>query len=136
MVAISDLKMFSMLRSKMHWHQTRQRVLAENVANADTAGYRARDLADFKFEKTLKATQAGGLETRMTNKGHLKGHSILHKDNLGSKRVDSFEITPEGNGVVLEEQMMKITANQMDYQTITQLYSKGLGMIRTAVRRG
>jgi len=35
-VPISDIPIFSMLRTKMHWHQERQRLLAENVANADT----------------------------------------------------------------------------------------------------
>ena len=35
---ISDVPILSMLRTKMHWHQERQRVLSENVANADTPG--------------------------------------------------------------------------------------------------
>ncbi len=132
---VGDLKMFSMLRSKMHWHQSRQRVLAENIANADTNGYRARDLAKFKFDRALKPYKSAGLQTSMTNEGHLQGKAIIRTDQFGSKRVDSFEVTPEGNGVVLEEQMMKVTANQMDYQAVTSLYSKGLGMIRMAARR-
>ena len=36
-MAISDIPILSMLRTKMNWHQARQRVLAENVANADSA---------------------------------------------------------------------------------------------------
>ena len=35
-MTISNIPLFSMLRTRMHWHQERQRVLAENVANADT----------------------------------------------------------------------------------------------------
>jgi len=42
---ISDIPILTMLRTRMQWHQERQRVLAENVANADTPNYRARDLA-------------------------------------------------------------------------------------------
>ena len=42
---ISDIPIFSMLRTRMQWHQERQRVLAENVANADTPNYRPRDLS-------------------------------------------------------------------------------------------
>ena len=49
--------------------------------------------------------------------------------------MDGFEITPSGNAVVLEEQMMQVTANQMDYQAVTTLYSKGLNMIRMASQR-
>jgi flagellar basal-body rod protein FlgB len=129
------MNFFSMLRSKMHWHQTRQRVLSENVANADSPDYRARDLKEFKFNQALKPFQTGGLETRVTNSHHLQGKSIFPDGSLAGKKVDGFEITPEGNTVVLEEQMMKVTANQLDYQAATSLYSKGLGLIRTAGQR-
>ena len=50
-MAITDLPMFSMLRTQMQWHQERQRVLAENVANADTPNFRPRDLAPLKFDR-------------------------------------------------------------------------------------
>ena len=43
-MAITDIPILSMLRTRMEWAQERQRVLAENVANADTPNYRARDL--------------------------------------------------------------------------------------------
>jgi flagellar basal-body rod protein FlgB len=46
---ISDIPIFSMLRTKMQWHQERQRVLAENVANADTPEFRPRDLKPLDF---------------------------------------------------------------------------------------
>jgi flagellar basal-body rod protein FlgB len=45
----------------------------------------------------------------------------------------SFEVTPEGNGVTLEDEMMKVTANQLQYQTATSLYSKSLGLIKIAL---
>ena len=44
-MAITDLPLFSMLRTRMQWHQERQRLLAENVSNSDTPSYRPRDLA-------------------------------------------------------------------------------------------
>ena len=47
---ISEIPIFSMLRTKMQWHQERQRVLAENVSNADTPNFRPRDLAPLKFD--------------------------------------------------------------------------------------
>ena len=57
-MAISDLPIFSMLRTRMNWHQERQRLLAENVANADTPGYRPRDLAPLNFGRQVQ--QASG----------------------------------------------------------------------------
>ncbi len=134
-MAIGDLKLFSMLRSKMHWHQTRQRVLAENIANADSPQYSAKDLAPVNFDSVLNIPRESGLQTRKTNSHHLQGKAIFPDNKLIGEEVDGFEVTPSGNSVNLEEQMMKVTANQMDYQAVATLYSKGLGMIRTAVRK-
>ena len=51
-------------------------------------------------------------------------------------RRPDFETTPTGNSVVLEEQMIKAAENQMDYQTVTGLYSKSIGMLRIALGKG
>jgi len=51
-MAISDIPIFSMLHTRMHWHQERQRVLSKNVSNADTPNFRPRDLAPLTFDKT------------------------------------------------------------------------------------
>ena len=50
---ISDIPILAMLRERMQWHEARQQVLAENVANADTPNYQAKDLAPPTFEGAL-----------------------------------------------------------------------------------
>ena len=58
---VSDIPLFSMLRTRMQWHQERQKVLAENVANADTPNFRTRDLKPLDFGSQVQAAgQAGG----------------------------------------------------------------------------
>ena len=52
---ISDIPIFSMLRTRMQWHQERQRLLAENVSNADTPNFRPRDLAPLQFDQLQAA---------------------------------------------------------------------------------
>jgi len=47
---INDLPVLSALRTRMQWHQERQRVLAENVSNSDTPNFRPRDLVEPKFQ--------------------------------------------------------------------------------------
>lgn len=130
-MAISDLPVFQALRTKMHWHQERQRVLAENVANADTPDFQARDVKAVNFTNSLKGSRALNVRQAMTQEGHMSAHS--DSGAFKSDKVGSFEITPEGNSVVLEEQMMKITANQMDFQAATSIYSRGMGLIKTAL---
>ncbi len=54
-MAITDLPMLAMLRTRMQWNQARQTVIAENVANADTPGFKPRDLAELRFDKETGA---------------------------------------------------------------------------------
>src|SRR3954468_12088680 len=71
-MAISDLPIFSMLRTRMNWHQERQRLLAENVANADTPNYRPRDLAPLDFGRQVQQA-SGQLQLALTAPNHLSG---------------------------------------------------------------
>ena len=57
-MAINDLPILSALRTKMQWHQERQRVLAENVSNANTPNFRPSDLVEPKFDS--KGVNLGG----------------------------------------------------------------------------
>lgn len=129
-MSLNALPLFAALGEKMKWHQVRQGVLAENVANAETPGYRARDLEQFSFESQVGAT----LRLAGTQPGHISASSSA-TGHWGEKRDSGFEVTPDGNSVTLEDEMMKVTANQMDYQTMTTLYSRSMRLIRTALGR-
>ena len=55
-----------------------------------------------------------------------------------ASRISSgiFETRPAGNAVNLEDQMLKVSANQMDYAAVTSLYSKSLSLLKTAIGKG
>ena len=128
---VTDLPLFSMLKTRMYWLNERQKVLAENVANADTPGFRGRDLKQLDFHEALRST--GEVTLATTAPGHIGGSpgtSQFPMDNRGG-----FETTPRGNAVVLEDEMMKVAQTQMDYQAATALYSRSLGLIKTALGR-
>jgi len=129
-MAISDIPIFAMLKTRMHWHQDRQRVLAENVANADTPNYRPNDLAEPKFN--LPAPGPGPLQLARTDPGHIAGSTGAATFANGSPQ---YQVRPAGNAVSLEDEMLKVAANQMDYQAATSLYTRSLGLIKTAVGR-
>lgn len=130
-MAIGDLPIFAALKNKMQWHQTRQTLLAENVANAETPGYRGRDLSAFSVENATRRSDAN-VTTLATNARH---YSVGGQPGraMGARTMNSFEIMPEGNGVTLEEEMMKVTTNQMDYQAATTLYSRSMRLMRIAL---
>lgn len=130
-MGISDIPVFQALKTKMEWHQERQRVLSENVANADTPDYVGRDLKAPKFDDRNAVARLKPVRMAATEPGHMQASSTTTFGD--GRKAGSFEITPDGNSVVLEEQMMKVTANQMDYQAATMLYTRGLGLLKTAL---
>lgn len=133
-MAIMQLPIFTALTEKMRWHQNRQGLLAENVANAETPKYRGRDLAAFNFQEHMSGMSLPGVATSTTNPAHIAAIGT-GDDGFNARKLNSFEITPEGNGVTLEDEMMKVTSNQMDYQAATTLYTRSLKILRTALGR-
>ena len=131
-MAVTELPLFSMLKTRMRWLETRQRLLAENVANAETPGYQGRDLKALDFTRQLQA--ATSVQMVSTNAGHLAG-SAQTDPSFQADRSQAFETSPRGNSVSLEEEMMRIAQNQMDHQTAATLYSRSLGLIKTAIGR-
>ena len=127
-MAITDLPLFSMLRTRMQWHQERQRLLAENVSNSDTQGYRPRDLAPLQFDRTMPTLTSIGLDR--TDAGHI---ASLNASSSQTSRLGGYDVRPTGIAVNLEDEMIKVAANQMDYQAATTLYTKSLGLIKIAI---
>jgi flagellar basal-body rod protein FlgB len=129
-MSVADLPLFSVLKSRMRWLEERQKVLAENVANADTPRYRARDLKQLDFKAELAATVPVRLAA--TSPAHIAapaGESTAHPQAPRG----GFETRPSGNAVVLEEEMMKVAETAMDHQTVTSLYQRGLALLKTAI---
>jgi flagellar basal-body rod protein FlgB len=121
-----------MLRTRLQWSQERQRVLAENVANADTPRYRANDLAPPKFDAPAQGSQAAAVNLATTEPGHLAGFGASSAQ-FRSESKGNYEVRPTGNSVNIEEEMMKVAANQMDYQAATAVYTRSLGLLKTAL---
>lgn len=134
-MSINDLPVLSALRTKMQWHQERQRVLSENVSNSDTPNFRPRELVEPKFDKTgAAAGSMGPLAMAVTSASHMTPSGAA--SNFDQNRNAGFETRPAGNAVNLEEEMMKSANNQMDYAAVTSLYSKSLHLLKTAIGKG
>ena len=126
-----DIPLFSMLRTRMQWHQERQQVLANNVANADMPKFRPQDLVAPQIDQARSGSNAP-LGMTQTDGGHLTGLSDSSGSQFRASR-GGYEVRPSGNAVDLEEEMIKVAANQMDYQAATTLYSRSLGLLKTAL---
>ena len=132
---INDLPVLSALRTKMQWHQERQRVLSENVSNSDTPNFKPRDLIEPKFDST--GASAGSMESlamMRTATSHIAPSG--GGQSFAQDRKETFQTRPAGNAVNLEDQMLKVSANQMDYAAVTSLYGKSLHLLKTAIGKG
>ncbi|MBL4907999.1 MAG: flagellar basal body rod protein FlgB [Sneathiella sp.] len=132
-MSLQDIPLFAALTERMKWLSTRQKVLSQNIANSDTPGYSARDLKPQKFKDMVARPDATTLNLSKTQGNHIQVDS---KQEFKTQKVrDTYEVTPTGNAVVLEEQMMLLTDTQIQYQMTTSLYKKHLSMLKTALGR-
>jgi flagellar basal-body rod protein FlgB len=128
---VTGLPILSMLRTRMQWHQERQRLLAENIANADTPNFRPNDLVPPKFDSTSPLVQQVALQR--TDSAHMTGALGGPANQFQSTARPTSETRPGGNAVSLEDEMLKVAENQMDYQAAASLYAKSLGLVKSAL---
>lgn len=110
---------------------TRQAAVAENVANADTPGYRARDVAD--FAETYRSDRADGL--RRSRVGHV-GESDARPDFVIAARAEQGERSPNGNSVSLETEMVNAADIRREHDLALAIYGKSLAILRASLGRG
>ncbi|MFQ5535547.1 MAG: flagellar basal body rod protein FlgB [Sphingomonadales bacterium] len=128
---LNKIPIFGMLTEKMSWLGRRQRVLAENVANADTPGYQAKDIEKPDFGELLSSATGQGLQLKATQSGHLAGTATGNGDH--GQSFEGTEASPSGNSVDLPMEMMKMGETQMEYATTASLYRKHVKLIKTAL---
>lgn len=130
---LARLPLFSFIAQRMSWLGERQKVLAENIANADTPGYQAKDIKPFNLEA---ASQAAGrrLGLDVTSAGHAAGQGAT--GIYGTMKIKPIETTLSGNTVSVDRELMKSADTAMDYQLVTNIYRKQLSMLRSVLSRG
>ena len=122
------------ITSAMRHLGARSQVIAGNIANADTPGFKARTLRAPDFGAMVEG-RAGTpqrptvqVTSRMAELGAGKGTTPQ-----GTVDRSVTETKPDGNNVTLEQQLLALGEVQADYATLTSLYRKQMGLIRTAL---
>ncbi|MBL8770749.1 MAG: flagellar basal body rod protein FlgB [Phenylobacterium sp.] len=138
---LAEIPLFSMLRGRLGYLSERQKVIAQNVANADTARYTPEDLKPFSFDAKVQMARAGQTAGGVapmaaTQAGHLAPKS--QPRGLGSQwkttKTPDSETTLNGNSVVLEEEMIKMSDARLHYDAAISFYQKSLNMLRLAAK--
>lgn len=130
---LDKIGLFNALHSKMDWLGDRQKLVAQNVANASTPGFRPRDLKPMDFAAVMAGeTQSNSVPLSLTHSNHMN----VEGGNSANRSVVSpdSETTMDGNQVVLEEQMLKMAESRMQFEAALGFYQKSLGLIRMSAK--
>ena len=103
-------------------------LIAQNVANADTPGYKAMDLPS--FAEAYRAAEPDAL--RQTRPGHLGG---LGEETLATPRRGTGAEAPNGNSVSLEQEMVKAAGVRQDHEMALAIYRSTSDIIRASLGR-
>jgi flagellar basal-body rod protein FlgB len=132
---LPDVPFLSMLRERMSWLNQRQDVLTQNVANADTPGYSARDLKPLDFSQELSNAanpMQNARQLTVTDPHHIALTATSDTDFESIQTADA-EGGPNGNSVSLEQEMIKVSDTQAQFQAAANLYAKAMTMMKTAI---
>ncbi|MEI6730068.1 MAG: flagellar biosynthesis protein FlgB [Pseudomonadota bacterium] len=127
------INLLEMLKTKMAYDGERQKILAQNIASQGVPDYKAKDLLPLDFKSVMQKNNAQSVNISVTSPMHLSG-TKQHTNIFGSANMgNTFDITPNGNSSVAEEQMMKVAENATDYQMTVNLYKKAGNLIKQAL---
>jgi flagellar basal-body rod protein FlgB len=121
-----DLSTVDTLQAAMTYHRERHTVLAGNVANLDTPGYRPVDL------ERRPAADPGAMA--ITHEGHMGPPPAF--DVVTSFDDGGALVSPDGNAVSLERELSKVDGNRTRYSTSSELVSRRLALLRYAAGDG
>jgi flagellar basal-body rod protein FlgB len=114
---------------RLHWLDRRQTVLAQNIANADTPGYRPNDLSPFQRELAGQRR----LALARTAPGHGGGSTTAA---LGARQDRSAsEVVPDGNAVSLDREALRVAETDTAHQLAMAVHRSFMGMFRTTLGR-
>ena len=131
---LGDITLFNVIKKRLSWLGQRQEIVAQNIANADTPDFKSKDLKPFNFGDLVR--REASLNMVATQNNHMPGRRKRAVDFAVAEERKPYETNPDGNSVVLEEQMSKMNETQVSHRLTNELYKKHLKMIRTALGSG
>ncbi|ACM02591.1 FlgB family protein [Cereibacter sphaeroides] len=121
------LEIVRMAQSMARHAGLRTEVVAHNLANADTPGYRAQDLPDFE------SYASGTVGLRTTRPGHLRSAEATAADPVPVEGRGAA--SPNGNTVSLEDEMVRAVAARQQHEMALAIYQSSSRLIRTSLGR-
>tara|TARA_R110002096_G_scaffold395444_3_gene590929 strand:+ start:1317 stop:1724 length:408 start_codon:yes stop_codon:yes gene_type:complete len=130
---LNDVNIFQLASNRLSYETAGLRVVANNIANADTPGFRGD--AVVPFEDTVRDLQLGGdrFAVRATRPGHSPAQGQSASGALQVVQAEVMEEAPNGNTVTLEEEMMQAARLRGGHALAAAVFEKNLELMRTAL---
>ncbi len=125
---LDKIEIFRLAHAMASHAGTRQAVVAQNIANADTPGYVPRDVTP--FQDLVKDTD-GGFSGRATRVGHLHGTREIANPAIFDRETGAFN--PNDNGVILGEEMLKAVEVKRQHDKAMAIYRSGMNILRASL---
>jgi flagellar basal-body rod protein FlgB len=139
-MADTDPSLLASITRSMRALSQRQQVIARNIANSETAGFKAGETEKPDFSAMLAAQGTAGTprvaRPRVTITSGMAALGARQPGGGAIADPDTSETKPDGNNIVLEEQLLKLSGIQADYAAVTNIYKKQMGFLKTATARG
>lgn len=123
------MEIFRMAQGLAMHAASRQSTIAQNIANADTPGYRARDVES--FASTYESRDTGAMRT--TRAGHMMAGEQGHQVAPAREFLRPGAASPNGNNVSLEAEMMHSAKAKGDHDMALSIYQSSLRIMRTSL---
>lgn len=136
-MATQSLGLFQAIGAKLNYDNQRERVLSQNIANANTPAYKPKDLEKVDFGSIMQGLtgDTATIQPTMTNPMHLSPNPL--PDQAASRESKkTYDVSPTGNAVVMEEQMVKSAETMTDYNLMTAIYQKQVSMMHISLGLG
>ncbi|QYX57100.1 FlgB family protein [Roseovarius sp. SCSIO 43702] len=127
----ADLDIFRLAHAMARHAGSRQSVIAQNIANADTPGYAARDIQP--FGELMGGGIGAPARLRATRPSHLDATAAASDVRVSERR--DVPTDPNGNSVALETEMMTAVQVKRDHDRAIAIYRSSLNILRSAVGR-
>lgn len=133
---MSTPPLLNAVRAQMQHLAERQRVLAQNIANSETPGYKARDVEGQSFASLVEGVGGTPGVARPQVKITSGMAALGARQPIGASSLvfdkNITETKPDGNNVTLEDQLLKLGNTQADFTALTGIYRKQLGLLKIA----
>lgn len=130
---LGSMLVFALASARLAHASQRNTVIARNIAQSDTPGFKAQDVAGFDFARI--ATAAGAAEPKATRPGHAVGQLPPGRPEFEVREAPATDESPDGNTVSLEQQMVQAAETRGQFELAATLYAKHLSLLRTAIGR-